>query len=85
MLSIEDRGLGENNAYPNGAQRAQQLGVLPPQRSFGERAFTANANAKTGLARRTAVCVGAHSWAQPPSRSKLETFSVASGSGLPLP
>jgi steroid delta-isomerase-like uncharacterized protein len=47
LFSIEDGEIVENHAYVNGAELAQQLGVLPPQGSFGERAFTAAANART--------------------------------------
>jgi predicted ester cyclase len=47
MLRIEDEKIVENNAYTNGAQLAQQLGVLPAEGSFGERAVTAAFNART--------------------------------------
>jgi predicted ester cyclase len=47
MMRIEDEKVVENNAYTNGAQLAQQLGVLPADGSFGERAVTAAFNART--------------------------------------
>jgi predicted ester cyclase len=47
MLRVEDGLIVENNAYVNGAQLAQQLGVLPPTGSVGERAMTGLFNAKT--------------------------------------
>jgi predicted ester cyclase len=50
MLSIEDGEIVANHAYVNGMEMAQQLGVLPPQGSAGERAFTAAANARTAAA-----------------------------------
>lgn len=52
MFVVEDGEIVENNAYVNGAQLAQQLGVLPPQGSFGEKAFTAAANTRTAAANR---------------------------------
>jgi predicted ester cyclase len=54
MLSIEDGKLVENHAYMNGAELAQQLGVLPPPGSFAERAVTAAANARTAAGRAVA-------------------------------
>ena len=51
MLSIEDEQIVENNAYMNGMQVAQQLGVLPPAGSGAERVMTAAANARTGAGR----------------------------------
>jgi predicted ester cyclase len=50
MLRIEDEKIVENNAYTNGAQLAQQLGVLPAEGSLGERAVTAAFNARTAAA-----------------------------------
>jgi steroid delta-isomerase-like uncharacterized protein len=47
MIAVEDGEIVGNNAYVNGAQVAQQLGVLPPAGSFGERALTAAANGRT--------------------------------------
>jgi predicted ester cyclase len=47
MLRVEDGLIVENNAYVNGAQLAQQLGVLPAPGSVGDRAFTGAFNAKT--------------------------------------
>ncbi len=47
MLRIEEGLIAENNAYVNGAQMAQQLGVLPAPGSIGDRAFTGAFNAKT--------------------------------------
>jgi steroid delta-isomerase-like uncharacterized protein len=50
MLSIEDGKIVENNAYTNWAQLGQQLGVLPPHGSFGEKAVTGLVNARTTAA-----------------------------------
>ena len=50
MLRVEDGLIAENNAYINGAQIAQQLGVLPAPGSVGDRAFTGAFNAKTAAA-----------------------------------
>jgi steroid delta-isomerase-like uncharacterized protein len=50
MLSIEDGKIVENNAYTNWAQLGQQLGVLPPHGSFGEKAVTGLVNARTAAA-----------------------------------
>ena len=47
MLRVEDERIVENNAYTNGAQLAQQLGLLPAQGSAAERAVTAAFNART--------------------------------------
>lgn len=47
MLRVEDGKVAEINAYVNGAQLAQQLGLLPAEGSFGDRAFTTAFNAKT--------------------------------------
>lgn len=50
MFRVEDELIVENNAYTNGMQIAQQLGVLPPQGSAAERAMTGAFNAKTAAA-----------------------------------
>jgi predicted ester cyclase len=50
MLRVEDGEIVENNAYLNGAQMAEQLGVLPPQDSSAGRAMTGAINAKTAAA-----------------------------------
>jgi steroid delta-isomerase-like uncharacterized protein len=50
MVRVEDGLIAENNAYVNGAQLAQQLGVLPAPGSIGDRAFTGAFNAKTAAA-----------------------------------
>jgi steroid delta-isomerase-like uncharacterized protein len=50
MVRVEDGLIVENNAYVNGAQLAQQLGVLPAPGSVGDRAFTGAFNAKTAAA-----------------------------------
>jgi predicted ester cyclase len=50
MLTIEDGKIVENNAYTNWAYLGQQLGVLPPQGSFGEKAVTGLVNARTAAA-----------------------------------
>jgi steroid delta-isomerase-like uncharacterized protein len=50
MLSIENGKIVENNAYVNWAQLGQQLGVLPPHGSAGEKAVTGLVNARTAAA-----------------------------------
>jgi predicted ester cyclase len=50
MFRVEDGLIVENNAYTNGMQIAQQLGLLPPQGSAAERAMTGAFNAKTATA-----------------------------------
>jgi predicted ester cyclase len=50
MFRVEDELIVENNAYTNGMQIAQQLGLLPPQGSTAERAMTGAFNAKTAAA-----------------------------------
>jgi predicted ester cyclase len=50
MFRVADGKIVENNAYSNGMQLAQQLGVLPPQGSVGERAVTGLVNARTAAA-----------------------------------
>jgi predicted ester cyclase len=50
MLRVEDGKIVENNAYTNGAQIAQQLGLLPPQGSTADRVITGAFNAKTATA-----------------------------------
>ena len=50
MFRVEDGLIVENNAYTNGMQIAQQLGLLPPQGSAAERAMTNAFNAKTAAA-----------------------------------
>jgi predicted ester cyclase len=50
MLLIEDGLVVENNAYVNGQQIAEQLGVLPPLESAAGKAMTGAINAKTSLA-----------------------------------
>lgn len=47
MLRVEDGLIVENNAYTNGTQIAQQLGLLPAEGSFADRAVTSAFNAKT--------------------------------------
>ncbi len=47
MFRVEDGLIVENNAYTNGAQIAQQLGLLPAQGSAADRAVTNAFNAKT--------------------------------------
>ena len=50
MLRVEDGQIVENNAYTNGAQVAQQLGLLPQSGSTADRAMTGAFNAKTAAA-----------------------------------
>ncbi len=47
MLRVEDGLIVENNVYLNGAQLAQQLGLLPPPGSAADRVVTNAFNAKT--------------------------------------
>jgi predicted ester cyclase len=47
MVRVEDGLIVENNAYTNGAQLAQQLGLLPKQGTTADRAVTGAFNAKT--------------------------------------
>jgi predicted ester cyclase len=50
MFRAEDELLVANDAYMNGMDLAQQLGLLPPQGSVAERAMTGAFNAKTAAA-----------------------------------
>ena len=50
MLRVEDGLIVENNAYVNGQQIAEQLGVMPPLDSAPGRAMVAAFNAKTAAA-----------------------------------
>ena len=50
MLRVEDGQIVENNAYTNGAEIAQQLGLLPRRGSTADRAMTGAFNAKTAAA-----------------------------------
>jgi predicted ester cyclase len=50
MLRVEDGRIVENNAYTNGVQLAQQLGMLPKQGGAADRAMTSAFNAKTAAA-----------------------------------
>ncbi len=47
MLRVLDGEIVENNAYTNGMQIAEQLGLLPAQDSAAGRAMTAAFNART--------------------------------------
>jgi predicted ester cyclase len=47
MLKVEDGQIVGNHAYTNGAEIAQQLGLLPKQGSAADRAVTGAFNAKT--------------------------------------
>jgi predicted ester cyclase len=47
MLRVEDGQIVENNAYTNGVELAQQLGMLPKQGTAADRAMTSAFNAKT--------------------------------------
>ncbi len=47
MLRVEDGKVVAIDAYTNGAELAQQLGLLPAEGSLGDRAFTGVFNAKT--------------------------------------
>ena len=51
MLRVEDGQIVANHAYLNGAELAEQLGVLPPQDSLAGRAMTSAINAKTAASR----------------------------------
>ena len=50
MFRVVDELIVENNAYTNGLQMAQQIGLMPPQGSAAERAMTGAFNAKTAAA-----------------------------------
>ena len=50
VVTVRDGKLVRNEAYMNGAQMARQLGALPPQGSFAERAMTAALNLRTRIA-----------------------------------
>jgi predicted ester cyclase len=50
MFRVAGEQIVENNAYTNGMQIAQQLGLLPPTGSPAERAMTGAFNAKTAAA-----------------------------------
>lgn len=50
VFRVEDELIVENNAYVNGMELAQQLGLLPPSGSAAERAMTGAFNAKTAAA-----------------------------------
>lgn len=52
LLTIRDGRIRRNEAYLNGVELAQQLGVLPPEGSAAERAMTAALNLKTRALRR---------------------------------
>jgi steroid delta-isomerase-like uncharacterized protein len=49
VLTVRDGKIHRNDAFMNGAQMAQQLGVLPPNGSAGERAMIGAFNLKTRL------------------------------------
>ena len=51
MVRVEDGLIVENNAYTNGAELAQQLGLLPRQGSATDRAVTGAFNARTAAVR----------------------------------
>jgi predicted ester cyclase len=50
MLRVEDGQIVANNAYTNGAELAQQLGLLPKQGTAADRVVTGAFNAKTAAA-----------------------------------
>jgi predicted ester cyclase len=50
MLKIEDGKIVANHAYTNGAELAQQLGLLPKQGTTADRVVTGAFNAKTAAA-----------------------------------
>jgi predicted ester cyclase len=52
VLRIRNGRIQRNDAYTNAAQLARQLGALPAQGSFAERASTALVNLRTRLKRR---------------------------------
>jgi predicted ester cyclase len=52
VLAIRNGRIRRNDAYTNGSQLARQLGALPAQGSFAERASTALVNLKTRLKKR---------------------------------
>jgi predicted ester cyclase len=50
MLKVEDGKIVANHAYTNGAELAQQLGLLPRQGTTADRVVTGAFNAKTAAA-----------------------------------
>jgi predicted ester cyclase len=50
MLKVEDGEIVANHAYTNGAELAQQLGLLPKQGTTADRVVTGAFNAKTAAA-----------------------------------
>jgi predicted ester cyclase len=50
MMRVEDGKVVTIDAYANGAELAQQLGLLPSEGSFADRAVTGAFNAKTAAA-----------------------------------
>jgi predicted ester cyclase len=50
VVTIREGRLVDNQAYSSGTEIARQLGALPPQGSFGERAMTSALNLKTRAA-----------------------------------
>jgi predicted ester cyclase len=50
LLTIRDGRIVDNQAFTSGTEIARQLGALPPQGSFGERAMTGALNLKTRAA-----------------------------------
>jgi predicted ester cyclase len=51
VLTVREGKIRHNDAYVNGAEMARQLGALPPQGSFQERAMTGALNLKTRAVR----------------------------------
>jgi len=52
LLTIRNGLIHRNEAYMNGVEMGQQLGIMPPQGSAAERALTGAANLRTRLAQR---------------------------------
>lgn len=51
LITIKDGKIVENHGFLNGAEMARQLGALPPQGSFAEKATTGALNAKVAAAK----------------------------------
>ena len=47
LLTIKDGKVVENRAYTDASELARQLGAMPPQGSFGEKAMLGMVNART--------------------------------------
>jgi predicted ester cyclase len=65
LLTIRGGKIQRNEAYMNGVEMGQQLGIMPPKGSGAERALTAAANLKTKLGQRLRRVSEKHPWSPP--------------------